>query len=157
MLSISSFQTGIIAAARSRLCGSFWCLRSQQSFGRSSSPWAEHCLYDTSRQTKTVQVDTPLHCTASTEYADCAGILKSVICSNHRRSCWQVRRCGDRPQLSAAAREQCDITGSPSGVCWMAHPVCDPWGVPRFPQPASVSPQLLVIIRCHMQNCLQPC
>lgn len=67
-----------------------------------------------------------------------------------RHSCRQVWCCGDGPHLFPTGGEEHGITGSAAGVSRVAHPECDLWGVPGLPQPASVSPQLRVIIRHHV-------
>lgn len=83
---------------------------------------------------------------------------ETLICSLSRsilrHSCWQVWPRGDRPCLSAAAREKRNITGNPAGVSGVAHPESHLRGAPGFRQQASILPRLflILIIWPHVQN-----
>lgn len=146
-------------------CSPFKGLRALLVFEKPVELWAQLMTMGGGSSVRQFQADKDDSGTGSTQWcpnnAPClAAVLKlmrSLSRSILRHSCWQVWPRGDRPCLSAAAREKRNITGNPAGVSGVAHPESHLRGAPGFRLQASVLPRLflvlvVLIIWPHVQN-----
>lgn len=99
-------------------CSPFKALRVLLVFEKPVELWAQLITMGGASSVRQLQADQDSSGTGPPTVASSA--LRRLILTSRssvcRRSCWQVRRRGDRPRLSAAAAEKPDVTGGPAGV-----------------------------------------